>query len=79
MQDSQLEDTVSFPMWRRTLISKLHNIEIKPKGGIMFGDKLHRSEQIGLNCKTGVWLKVCIFRKNAKNRIKGAMKPQYDT
>jgi hypothetical protein len=40
----------------------------------MFGGKLHRSEQTGLNCKTGVWLKVCIFSKNAKNSIKGAMK-----
>lgn len=75
MQDSQLEDTVSFPMRRRTLISKLHNSETEPKGGILFGGKLQRSEQIGLICKTGVWLKVCIFRKNAKNRIKGAMKP----
>jgi hypothetical protein len=78
LQDSQLEDTVSFPMWR-TLISKLHNSGTKPKGGILFGGKLHRSEQISLNCKMGVWLKVCIFSKNAKNRIKGAMKLYYDT
>jgi hypothetical protein len=42
------------PMWRRTLISELCNNETKPKGGIMFGGKLHRSEQTGLNCKTGV-------------------------
>lgn len=54
LQDSQLEDTVSFPMWRRTLISKLRNSETKSKGGILFGCKLRRSEQIGLNCKTGV-------------------------
>jgi len=74
LQDSQFEDTVSFPVWRRTLISKLRNTETKPKGGILFGGKLHRSEQIGLNCKMGVWLKVCIFSKNAKNRIKSAMK-----
>jgi hypothetical protein len=52
LQDSQLED--SFPVWRRTLISKLHNSETKIKDGILFGGKLHRSGQIGLNSKTGV-------------------------
>jgi len=41
-------------MWRRTLISTLRNSETKPKGGILFGGKLHRSEQISLNCKMGV-------------------------
>jgi len=57
-------------MWRRTLISTLRNSETKPKGGILFGGKLHRSEQISLNCKMGVWLKVCIFSKNEKPELK---------
>jgi hypothetical protein len=70
LQDSQLEDTVSFPMRRRKLMSKLCNSETKPKGGILFGGKLQRSEQIGLNCKMGVWIKVCIFSKNINNGIK---------
>ena len=58
------------PMCRSTLIFKLCNSETKPKGGILFGGKLHRSEQSGLNCKMGVWVKVCIFSKSAKNRLK---------